>query len=138
MIQSISKTTSGDPAFDPAQRVLLSEGEAINAVGSGKAILTRYEPEEISIIVSADAPGYLVLFDTFYPGWEATVDGQPTPILRANLMFRAVSVMPGEHRVEFRYQPISLRIGARVSAAAWIVWGSLSVIAIRVWAQKSE
>ncbi|MGC8878081.1 MAG: YfhO family protein, partial [Anaerolineae bacterium] len=126
-----------DPAFDPAQLVLLSEGEAVNAVGRGEAILTRYEPEEISVVVSTDAPGYLVLFDTFYPGWEATVDGQPAPILRANLMFRAVPVKPGEHRVEFRYQPVSLRIGAWISAVAWIVWGSALAIAMRIRAQKS-
>lgn len=126
-----------DPAFDPAQLVLLSEGEVVNAVGRGEAILTRYEPEEISVIVSTDTLGYLVLFDTFYPGWEATVDGQPTPILRANLMFRAVPVKPGEHRVEFRYQPVLLRIGAWISIVAWIVWGSALAIVTCHRAQKS-
>ena len=117
-----------DPAFEPAQLVLLSEGEAINAVGRGEAILTRYEPEEISVVVSTDAPGYLVLFDTFYPGWEATVDGQPAPILRANLMFRAVPVKPGTHHVEFHYRPLTLRVGIWISALAWITWISLVIV----------
>jgi len=126
-----------EPAFNPAQLVLLSEGEPINATGKGTAKLTRYEPEEISVVVSSDAPGYLVLFDTFYPGWEATVDGQLSPILRANLMFRAVPVMPGEHLVEFRYRPATLRVGSWISLGAWAVWLSL-LIWVTAQSRKSK
>ncbi|MGQ9501001.1 MAG: YfhO family protein [Anaerolineae bacterium] len=117
-----------DPAFDPAQLVLLNEGEAVNVEGKSQATLTRYDPEDISITVSTDAPGYLVLFDTFYPGWEASVDGRSVPILRANLMFRAVPVMPGTYQVEFHYRPLTVRIGIWISAMAWMIWISLAIV----------
>jgi uncharacterized membrane protein YfhO len=72
--------------------------------------------------------GYLVLTDAYYPGWAATVDGQPTEIERADITFRAVKVPAGQHRVEMYYQPPSFAIGAAISigavvalAAAWFI-----------------
>ena len=50
----------------------------------------------------------LVLHDLYYPGWEVTVDGEPQPILRTNLLFRGVEVPQGKHRVEFAFRPLSL------------------------------
>ncbi len=111
-----------DPAFDPGGNVLLTEGQALAGSGSGEVDVTRYTPEEVTMEVSSSAPGYLVLTDTCYPGWEATVDGQPEPILRADLMFRALQLPPGEHHVEFRYRPVSLRLGLAVSLLAAAVW----------------
>ena len=63
-------------------------------------------------------PGYLVLAYTDYPGWHATVDGQPVEILRANYAFMALPLEPGRHRVILRYQPFSWKFGALISAIA--------------------
>ena len=111
-----------EPAFNAAETVLLASGEPLSGSGAGKAEITSYAPEEITVDASTDAPGYLALTDTWYPGWEATVDGQTTPILRADLMFRAVRLPPGRHTVEFRYRPQSVRTGVWVSVAATAVW----------------
>ncbi len=59
-----------------------------------------------------------LLADTWYPGWIATVDGVPAPILRANYLFRGVPVPAGEHVVTMRFQPASLRTGLLVTAVA--------------------
>lgn len=80
-----------------------------------------YEPEKVVVRAALAEPGYLVLSDTYYPGWEAWVDGQPAAILRADLLFRAVALEAGEHVVEFRYRPASLRWGAGISLAALAV-----------------
>jgi hypothetical protein len=110
-----------DVAFDPTETVLLGAGTALDGTGRGQARITRYEPEAVTIEVTTDAPGYLVLTDTDYPGWEATVDGEATPIERANLVFRAVPVDPGHHTVEFHFRPASFRLGLWVSlATAWV------------------
>jgi hypothetical protein len=66
-------------------------------------------------------PRVLLTSEMYFPGWEATIDGQPVPILRANYIFRAVVVPAGTHQIEFRYRPGSLRLGATVTALALAV-----------------
>ncbi len=69
----------------------------------------------MTVAVEAPAAGILVLHDLFYPGWEARVDGAPSPVLRADLLFRGVAVPAGHHTVQFRFHPFSL---ANLAAAA--------------------
>ncbi len=59
-------------------------------------------------VVEADGPdgGYVVLNDLWHPWWVATIDGAPAPLLRANVLFRAVRVPPGRHVVRFSFQPV--------------------------------
>jgi hypothetical protein len=117
-----------DPAFDPATELVLSADELVLA-GQGTGFLqdgesarvTHYTAEHVEIELNADAPGYLVLADAWYPGWEATVSGEPAPIFRADLLFRAVAVDAGTQRVVFTFQPTSLRFGAAISLATLVV-----------------
>ncbi|MDH7568022.1 MAG: YfhO family protein [Armatimonadota bacterium] len=70
-------------------------------------------PSATRVVVTLQTPrrGYLVLLDTLCGGWRAWVDGEPTAIRTARWVFRAVPLPPGRHRVEFRYQPASVRTG---------------------------
>ena len=52
--------------------------------------------------------GYLALLDSYDPDWKVDVDGQPAPLMRANGLFRAVHLNPGDHTVTFRYRPRAL------------------------------
>jgi hypothetical protein len=70
--------------------------------------VTSYERNAVALDVETNHDGLVVLHDIYYPGWEATVDGEVRPILRANLLFRGVEVGPGRHRVEFRFRPLSM------------------------------
>lgn len=80
------------------------------------ARILRYHNTEIDIAVTTHAAGYLVLNDVWHPWWQATVDGRPTPVLRANVMFRAVAVPAGRHRVAFRFSPFGGSAAALMSA----------------------
>ena len=72
----------------------------------GYARILKYRNTVVEIEVHARRPGYLVLNDAFHPWWRATVDGEESPIMKANLLFRAVSVPEGNHRIRFEFKPV--------------------------------
>jgi len=97
---------------------------------TGQARIVRYEPERVAIETDAPADGFLVLTDTYMPGWRVQVDGQPTELYIADYAFRAIRVPAGQHRVEFVYAPSSFSIGAAFSLAAavcCVLWIAASV-----------
>jgi hypothetical protein len=129
-----------DPSFEPRSEVVLARSDtaaelANDPAGSkpvGTAAFRVDQPEHIVIGAAATADSYLVLSDSWYPGWRATVDGAEVPIERANLLFRAVRLTRGEHVVEFRYEPRSVRIGALISGWS-IVASVVMLIEALVW-----
>lgn len=121
-----------DPSFDP-QRAVLLPGLAVSGAAptdrsaeAGRARILALAPDAIEVETEAAADGYLVVTDGFAPGWWATVDGRPTPILRANVVFRAVRVAAGRHRIVMRYRPAAIPIGVGLSllglAATLAAW----------------
>lgn len=103
----------GWPAeVDPRRTVLLKRAPTLprtSAAGAapGTARLTRYDNTEVDIDVDAPSGGLLLLNDVWHPWWRATVDGKPSEILRANVIFRAVALMPGHHSVRFSFHPFA-------------------------------
>jgi uncharacterized membrane protein YfhO len=73
------------------------------------------------VSATVEEPSYLVLEDFYHRGWTARVDGQPSRVLIANALFRAVALPPGTHSVEFRFEPLSHRLGAAISALALLL-----------------
>jgi hypothetical protein len=115
-----------DAAFDPLRALLIEPGDAaavpVREFAPGpSSIALRDSPNAVTIRAASAAGGFLVLADTFYPGWQATLDGQPIGILRGNYAFRAIVLPPGEHTVVFRYAPASFRLGAAITLLALAV-----------------
>ncbi|MEE1613858.1 YfhO family protein [Microvirga sp. CF3016] len=81
---------------------------ALRSEGKGEARIVSYHRNSVTLDIESSKNGILVLHDIHYPGWEAWVDGERRPILRANLLFRGVEIGPGRHRVEFHFRPMSL------------------------------
>ncbi len=92
------------------------------------AEIVTYEPERVEIETTSPRDGFLVVSDTYRPGWTALVDGSPVGIWRAQTAFRAVRVPSGKHRAVFLYRPDSLRVGAAVSVFALLVLSALPAI----------
>jgi hypothetical protein len=122
-----------DPGFPFQTTVVLSSGEPVSASGepSGTAVIEVDRSELVRIRVQSTSPGLLVLSDTYFPGWQASVDGESHPILRANLAFRAVAVPAGDHEVEFRYEPASFRLGVALTVIGLLIvaWAYLPIFA---------
>jgi len=111
-----------DPAFDPAKVVVLNGTPGAGQIANepSKADIVSYEPERVVVETSGGGSGWLVLTDAWYPGWRATVDGVPVETVRADVLFRAVQVPAGRHRVEFTYVPMSLLVGVGISVMALV------------------
>jgi hypothetical protein len=110
-------------ATDFRRTVLLEDhspdpAEESDKGGCRQAVVREYAPNHIHVDVEGATPGYLVLTDPWYPGWEASIDGTPTPLYRANYLFRAVQLPAGRHEVVFSFAPASYFLGRRISLAA--------------------
>jgi hypothetical protein len=112
-------------AREPFREVtFLAEGEPLATTAPCKSApprWLRYQPSALSLEVETCAPAYLVVTDSFFPGWEAKVDGIATPIRRANLLVRAILVPAGKHRVEMVYRPASVRWGLWASTLGLVL-----------------
>lgn len=106
--------------IDPRQTVILETDTPLpiltpSGESKSQAVIKNYRPSAVEIEANLDSNGFLVLLDTYYPGWEALVDGQPTPIKRANYFARAIYLEAGSHTINFVYRPWSFRVGAALS-----------------------
>ncbi len=105
--------------FDPSREVTIENGVELASAedqSGGQALaFTSITNGREELVARTESPAYLVLSDVYYPGWTATIDGQPTALYPANFAFRAVLVPPGEHRVTFTFEPVTWRVGVAIS-----------------------
>jgi hypothetical protein len=104
-------------ASPPASELLLSgppawiyrlPGAAPRVQSSaGSTKLESAVPGRVDVLTTSTSAALLVLHDVYYPGWVAEIDGKPVPIVRAEMLFRAVEVPAGTHHVTFRFEPFA-------------------------------
>jgi hypothetical protein len=122
------------PDFDPNKEVLLhapATDPALTAPDLAPiprdARVVEEDSRHLRVRVDAPEGGYLLLADTFYPGWRASVDGAKTTLFRANVALRAVRLQPGSKVVDFHYDATPFFRGLKISTAsialllAWLV-----------------
>ncbi|MGH2590461.1 MAG: hypothetical protein ACRDGW_06655, partial [Actinomycetota bacterium] len=93
------------PGFDPAATAVLERDPGIEPedpgattiATTGSATYAEVRPEDVRIDVDANAPSLVVVRNTWEPGWSATVDGRPSPVLRADSFLQAIPVTAGTH-----------------------------------------
>ncbi len=88
--------------------------------------LTSYEPNELVYEVSTPQAGVVVFSEIYYPGWQATIDGQPAEIARADYILRAMQVPAGKHTIVMRFDPKSLHVTESIA------YGALALILIAI------
>ena len=112
--------------FDPLKQVVFEKGNAPErhllpepVPGSHeKCRITAYENDEINLTAEMVTPGFLVLSEINYPGWQVFVDGEKREIFTGNYLFRVVELNSGRHDIHFVFTPLSFKIGAIISAVS--------------------
>lgn len=101
------------------------EGSRHMAVEAGR--IERYEATYVKAVVRTDSPAFVVLNDTNFPGWLASIDGHKAAMFSANYLFRGIPVPPGTHVIEYRYHPLSFVVGLTISLVSLFVLACLAL-----------
>jgi hypothetical protein len=113
-----------DPQYNPRERVILQTTPQLNlpqnAPNDAQATVTMNTSELITVVLNNSTDGILTLAQVDYVGWNATLDGQPIPILRAYGATMAFAIPQGEHILQLTYAPTSFTIGVILSAITWL------------------
>jgi hypothetical protein len=134
--------------FDPARVLLLETKPKLGATPFGvqtqatrtnaSVQIVSDEADEVCIEAFLPRAGFLLLLDTYFPGWSATVNGLKAPILRADYNFRAVQLPAGNSTVRFVYQPWSFRLGIVLCAISLSVLAAAWFWPRKAWPPKSS
>lgn len=104
-----------NPGYDPAGYIILEEAPPAGGGGEGRVRIIESDLNRTLLAVEVNGPAFLLLNDSYAPGWKAYLDGRASKIYRANYLARAVFIPAGKHRVEFRYLPPAFLAGAAIS-----------------------
>ncbi|MBL8796774.1 MAG: YfhO family protein [Planctomycetia bacterium] len=128
-------------ATDFRRTALLEKSAAHSPADNPPPRLTRIResrPNRLMVDVAAGVPGQLILGEIWFPGWQATVNGQSALIDRANYLFRSVAVPAEACEVVFTFSPASYAWGQRLSLIGLVVLaGSVLVPGRRATARRS-
>jgi hypothetical protein len=123
--------------FDAARMALVDAGDEPAATFSADGAIVRTQSVaagRIRVMVSSNGGGFLVLSESYYPGWRASIGGRQLPVRRTNLSLQGVTVPPGRHVVTFEFDSLTLRAGAAASAVTLL---ALTVLAASAWRRRA-
>ena len=111
-------------------------GEAVPEDDMAIVKLTKYEPNELTYDISSTKGGVVVFSEIYYPGWTATVDGEPVEVGRVDYVLRAINVKAGKHKVVLTFKPKSIR---DTETVAYIAFALLFIaIIVGVWFEERK
>ncbi len=96
-------------------------GEAVEQDTASVAVITAYEPNRLTYDVNSGKGGVLVFSEIYYPGWTATVDGEPVELGRVDYVLRAMNVKPGRHEVVLSFFPKSVNTTETVAYISYLI-----------------
>lgn len=125
--------------FDPRTKAFLAEPPPgpVQADTTRTVSVTAHDIHDLTLTATTAKPGLLVVSEVYYPaGWKAYVDGEETPILRANAILRAVYVTPGRHEIRFEFRPSGFRTGLTITIVSTIL--ALALVAFGVIRRRRQ
>jgi hypothetical protein len=128
--------------YEPSQMALVEDSTALLQYPilqpTDRVEILTLEDTEIKIRTQSATTAFLVLSDVYYPGWQVTIDGKSTQIYQTNYVQRGVQVPAGEHVVEYRFEPMSLKIGAGITLVSGIGAGYWLSFASRMYLTRNR
>ena len=115
-------------------------GEAVVQDTASIVTITTYEPNRLVYDVNSGKGGILVFSEIYYPGWTATVDGQPVELGRVDYILRALHIQPGKHQVELTFFPKSVSTTETVAYIAFflLILIVVGIIVIEIRRRKKD
>ena len=110
---------SHEAVADKKFEAVLGQTAANDSTAS--VVLTKYEPNSLTYTVNSAKGGVVVFSEVYYPGWSATIDGQPAELGRVNYILRALNVKAGKHEVVLDFHPSSISITETIAYTALAV-----------------
>lgn len=101
-------------------------GKSTQQDSTSMVTLKKYEPNELHYDVQSANGGVIVFSEIYYPGWTATVDGQPVEVGRVNYVLRAINVKGGKHKIVLEFRPKT------IATTETIAFASLAILLIVV------
>ena len=95
-------------------------GESVAQVNTSLVTLREYQPNRLTYDVHSDKGGVVVFSEIYYPGWTATIDGEPAELGRVNYILRALNVKPGSHEVVLDFHPTSVKVTETVAYVGYV------------------
>ena len=126
----VSHEAVADKKFEPIL------GQTQTNDSTARVVLTKYEPNNMTYTVSSTKGGVVVFSEVYYPGWTATIDGQPAELGRENYILRALNVKAGKHEVVLDFHPTSISTTETIAYAALIVL--LLAICVAIYSEKKK
>jgi hypothetical protein len=102
-----------------------------NHPGSSKIEIISDQPQKLMVQIESQESGWLVISDTWYPGWVAKIDNVPTPIYKGNFLFRAIEIPTGLHKISIYYRPFWFNLGTGISVIGLIFLLSKGIFLIK-------
>ena len=110
---------SHEAVADKKFEAVLGQTAANDSTAS--VVLTKYEPNSLTYTVNSAKGGVVVFSEVYYPGWSATIGGQPAELGRVNYILRALNVKAGKHEVVLDFHPSSISITETIAYTALAV-----------------
>ena len=109
---------SHEAVADKKFEAVLGNTQANDSTAS--VVLTKYEPNSLTYTVNSAKGGVVVFSEVYYPGWSATIDGQPAELGRVNYILRALNVKAGKHEVVLEFHPSSISTTETIAYVALV------------------
>lgn len=126
----VSHEAVADKKFEPIL------GQTQTNDSTARVVLTKYEPNSLTYTINSAKGGVVVFSEIYYPGWTATIDGQPAELGRVNYILRALNVKAGKHEVVLDFHPSSISTTETIAYAALIVL--LLAICVAIYSEKKK